>query len=198
MIYISICVFLLILLIIINFCNDLKDSIKLIIISIIYGLTLISLMFLDKIIILILFIVLSYFIYKFLIYKEKFFYKDLEYKISLIYMSSFSIIVIRYNELLKFVPLIFILSIVLYKDRILNKIKLIEYILVAIVYFLFIYTTSYIKLIFLILLFLIYLKNFLNYYILVSENNVILLKDNFYIKRKKYTKDKDIINFKGE
>jgi len=198
MIYISICVFLLILLIIINFCNDLKDSIKLIIISIIYGLTLISLMFLDKIIILILFIVLSYFIYKFLIYKEKFFYKDLEYKISLFYMSSFSIIVIRYNELLKFVPLIFILSIVLYKDRILNKIKLIEYILVAIVYFLFIYTTSYIKLIFLILLFLIYLKNFLNYYILVSENNVILLKDNFYIKRKKYTKDKDIINFKGE
>jgi hypothetical protein len=155
-------------------------------------------MFLDKIIILILFIVLSYFIYKFLIYKEKFFYKDLEYKISLFYMSSFSIIVIRYNELLKFVPLIFILSIVLYKDRILNKIKLIEYILVAIVYFLFIYTTSYIKLIFLILLFLIYLKNFLNYYILVSENNVILLKDNFYIKRKKYTKDKDIINFKGE
>ena len=198
MIYISICVFLLILLIIINFCNDLKDSIKLIIISIIYGLTLISLMFLDKIIILILFIVLSYFIYKFLIYKEKFFYKDLEYKISLFYMSSFSIIVIRYNELLKFVPLIFILSIVLYKDRILNKIKLIEYILVAIVYFLFIYTTSYIKLIFLILLFLIYLKNFLNYYILVSENNVILLKDNFYIKRKKYTKDTDIINFKGE
>lgn len=198
MIYISICVFLLILLIIINFCNDLKDSIKLIIISIIYGLTLISLVFLDKIIILILFIVLSYFIYKFLIYKEKFFYKDLEYKISLFYMSSFSIIVIRYNELLKFVPLIFILSIVLYKDRILNKIKLIEYILVAIVYFLFIYTTSYIKLIFLILLFLIYLKNFLNYYILVSENNVILLKDNFYIKRKKYTKDKDIINFKGE
>ena len=198
MIYISICVFLLILLIIINFCNDLKDSIKLIIISIIYGLTLISLMFLDKIIILILFIVLSYFIYKFLIYKEKFFYKDLEYKISLFYMSSFTIIVIRYNELLKFVPLIFILSIVLYKDRILNKIKLIEYILVAIVYFLFIYTTSYIKLIFLILLFLIYLKNFLNYYILVSENNVILLKDNFYIKRKKYTKDKDIINFKGE
>ena len=198
MIYISICVFLLILLIIINFCNDLKDSIKLIIISIIYGLTLISLMFLDKIIILILFIVLSYFIYKFLIYKEKFFYKDLEYKISLFYMSSFSIIVIRYNELLKFVPLIFILSIVLYKDRILNKIKLIEYILVAIVYFLFIYTTSYIKLIFLILLFLIYLKNFLNYYILVSENNVILLKDNFYIKRKKYTKNKDIINFKGE
>ena len=198
MIYISICVFLLILLIIINFCNDLKDSIKLIIISIIYGLTLISLMFLDKIIILILFIVLSYFIYKFLIYKEKFFYKDLEYKISLFYMSSFSIIVIRYNELLKFVPLIFILSIVLYKDRILNKIKLIEYILVAIVYFLFIYTTSYIKLIFLILLFLIYLKNFLNYYILVSENNLILLKDNFYIKRKKYTKDKDIINFKGE
>lgn len=198
MIYISICVFLLILLIIINFCNDLKDSIKLIITSIIYGLTLISLMFLDKIIILILFIVLSYFIYKFLIYKEKFFYKDLEYKISLFYMSSFSIIVIRYNELLKFVPLIFILSIVLYKDRILNKIKLIEYILVAIVYFLFIYTTSYIKLIFLILLFLIYLKNFLNYYILVSENNVILLKDNFYIKRKKYTKDKDIINFKGE
>lgn len=198
MIYISICVFLLILLIIINFCNDLKDSIKLIIISIIYGLTLISLMFLDKIIILILFIVLSYFIYKFLIYKEKFFYKDLEYKISLFYMSSFSIIVIRYNELLKFVPLIFILSIVLYKDRILNKIKLIEYILVAIVYFLYIYTTSYIKLIFLILLFLIYLKNFLNYYILVSENNVILLKDNFYIKRKKYTKDKDIINFKGE
>lgn len=198
MIYISICVFLLILLIIINFCNDLKDSIKLIIISIIYGLTLISLMFLDKIIILILFIVLSYFIYKFLIYKEKFFYKDLEYKISLFYMSSFSIIVIRYNELLKFVPLIFILSIVLYKDRILNKIKLIEYILVAIVYFLFIYTTSYIKLIFLILLFLIYLKNFLNYYILVSENNVILLKDNFYIKRKNYTKDKDIINFKGE
>ena len=198
MMYISICVFLLILLIIINFCNDLKDSIKLIIISIIYGLTLISLMFLDKIIILILFIVLSYFIYKFLIYKEKFFYKDLEYKISLFYMSSFSIIVIRYNELLKFVPLIFILSIVLYKDRILNKIKLIEYILVAIVYFLFIYTTSYIKLIFLILLFLIYLKNFLNYYILVSENNVILLKDNFYIKRKKYTKDKDIINFKGE
>ena len=198
MIYISICVFLLILLIIINFCNDLKDSIKLIIISIIYGLSLISLMFLDKIIILILFIVLSYFIYKFLIYKEKFFYKDLEYKISLFYMSSFSIIVIRYNELLKFVPLIFILSIVLYKDRILNKIKLIEYILVAIVYFLFIYTTSYIKLIFLILLFLIYLKNFLNYYILVSENNVILLKDNFYIKRKKYTKDKDIINFKGE
>ena len=198
MIYISICVFLLILLIIINFCNDLKDSIKLIITSIIYGLTLISLMFLDKIIILILFIVLSYFIYKFLIYKEKFFYKDLEYKISLFYMSSFSIIVIRYNELLKFVPLIFILSIVLYKDRILNKIKLIEYILVAIVYFLFIYTTSYIKLIFLILLFLIYLKNFLNYYILVSENNVILLKDNFYIKRKKYTKDTDIINFKGE
>lgn len=198
MIYISICVFLLILLIIINFCNDLKDSIKLIITSIIYGLTLISLMFLDKIIILILFIFLSYFIYKFLIYKEKFFYKDLEYKISLFYMSSFSIIVIRYNELLKFVPLIFILSIVLYKDRILNKIKLIEYILVAIVYFLFIYTTSYIKLIFLILLFLIYLKNFLNYYILVSENNVILLKDNFYIKRKKYTKDKDIINFKGE
>ena len=198
MIYISICVFLLILLIIINFCNDLKDSIKLIIISIIYGLTLISLMFLDKIIILILFIVLSYFIYKFLIYKEKFFYKDLEYKISLFYMSSFSIIVIRYNELLKFVPLIFILSIVLYKDRILNKIKLIEYILVAIVYFLFIYTTSYIKLIFLILLFLIYLKNFLNYYILVSENNVILLKDNFYIKRKKYSKDKDILNFKGE
>ena len=198
MIYISICVFLLILLIIINFCNDLKDSIKLIIISIIYGLTLISLMFLDKIIILILFIVLSYFIYKFLIYKEKFFYKDLEYKISLFYMSSFSIIVIRYNELLKFVPLIFILSIVLYKDRILNKIKLIEYILVAIVYFFFIYTTSYIKLIFLILLFLIYLKNFLNYYILVSENNIILLKDNFYIKRKKYTKDKDIINFKGE
>ena len=198
MIYISICVFLLILLIIINFCNDLKDSIKLIIISIIYGLTLISLVFLDKIIILILFVVLSYFIYKFLIYKEKFFYKDLEYKISLFYMSSFSIIVIRYNELLKFVPLIFILSIVLYKDRILNKIKLIEYILVAIVYFLFIYTTSYIKLIFLILLFLIYLKNFLNYYILVSENNVILLKDNFYIKRKKYTKDKDIINFKGE
>ncbi len=198
MIYISICVFLLILLIIINFCNDLKDSIKLIITSIIYGLTLISLMFLDKIIILILFIVLSYFIYKFLIYKEKFFYKDLEYKISLFYMSSFSIIVIRYNELLKFVPLIFILSIVLYKDRILNKIKLIEYILVAIVYFLFIYTTSYIKLIFLILLFLIYLKNFLNYYILVSENNIILLKDNFYIKRKKYTKDKDIINFKGE
>lgn len=198
MIYISICVFLLILLIIINFCNDLKDSIKLIITSIIYGLTLISLMFLDKIIILILFIVLSYFIYKFLIYKEKFFYKDLEYKISLFYMSSFTIIVIRYNELLKFVPLIFILSIVLYKDRILNKIKLIEYILVAIVYFLFIYTTSYIKLIFLILLFLIYLKNFLNYYILVSENNVILLKDNFYIKRKKYTKDKDIINFKGE
>lgn len=198
MIYISICVFLLILLIIINFCNDLKDSIKLIITSIIYGLTLISLMFLDKIIILILFIVVSYFIYKFLIYKEKFFYKDLEYKISLFYMSSFSIIVIRYNELLKFVPLIFILSIVLYKDRILNKIKLIEYILVAIVYFLFIYTTSYIKLIFLILLFLIYLKNFLNYYILVSENNVILLKDNFYIKRKKYTKDKDIINFKGE
>ena len=198
MIYISICVFLLILLIIINFCNDLKDSIKLIIISIIYGLTLISLVFLDKIIILILFIVLSYFIYKFLIYKEKFFYKDLEYKISLFYMSSFSIIVIRYNELLKFVPLIFILSIVLYKDRILNKIKLIEYILVAIVYFLFIYTTSYIKLIFLILLFLIYLKNFLNYYILVSENNIILLKDNFYIKRKKYTKDKDIINFKGE
>lgn len=198
MIYISICVFLLILLIIINFCNDLKDSIKLIITSIIYGLTLISLMFLDKIIILILFIVLSYFIYKFLIYKEKFFYKDLEYKISLFYMSGFSIIVIRYNELLKFVPLIFILSIVLYKDRILNKIKLIEYILVAIVYFLFIYTTSYIKLIFLILLFLIYLKNFLNYYILVSENNVILLKDNFYIKRKKYTKDKDIINFKGE
>ena len=198
MIYISICVFLLILLIIINFCNDLKDSIKLIITSIIYGLTLISLVFLDKIIILILFIVLSYFIYKFLIYKEKFFYKDLEYKISLFYMSSFSIIVIRYNELLKFVPLIFILSIVLYKDRILNKIKLIEYILVAIVYFLFIYTTSYIKLIFLILLFLIYLKNFLNYYILVSENNVILLKDNFYIKRKKYTKDKDIINFKGE
>lgn len=198
MIYISICIFLLILLIIINFCNDLKDSIKLIITSIIYGLTLISLMFLDKIIILILFIVLSYFIYKFLIYKEKFFYKDLEYKISLFYMSSFSIIVIRYNELLKFVPLIFILSIVLYKDRILNKIKLIEYILVAIVYFLFIYTTSYIKLIFLILLFLIYLKNFLNYYILVSENNVILLKDNFYIKRKKYTKDKDIINFKGE
>lgn len=198
MIYISICVFLLILLIIINFCNDLKDSIKLIIISIIYGLTLISLVFLDKIIILILFIVLSYFIYKFLIYKEKFFYKDLEYKISLFYMSSFSIIVIRYNELLKFVPLIFILSNVLYKDRILNKIKLIEYILVAIVYFLFIYTTSYIKLIFLILLFLIYLKNFLNYYILVSENNVILLKDNFYIKRKKYTKDKDIINFKGE
>ena len=182
----------------INFINDLKDSIKLIIISIIYGLTLISLVFLDKIIILILFIVLSYFIYKFLIYKEKFFYKDLEYKISLFYMSSFSIIVIRYNELLKFVPLIFILSIVLYKDRILNKIKLIEYILVAIVYFLFIYTTSYIKLIFLILLFLIYLKNFLNYYILVSENNVILLKDNFYIKRKKYTKDKDIINFKGE
>ena len=198
MIYISICVFLLILLIIINFCNDLKDSIKLIITSIIYGLTLISLMFLDKIIILILFIVLSYFIYKFLIYKEKFFYKDLEYKISLFYMSSFTIIVIRYNELLKFVPLIFILSIVLYKDRILNKIKLIEYILVAIVYFLFIYTTSYIKLIFLILLFLIYLKNFLNYYILLSENNVILLKDNFYIKRKKYTKDKDIINFKGE
>lgn len=198
MIYISICVFLLILLIIINFCNDLKGSIKLIITSIIYGLALISLMFLDKIIILILFIVLSYFIYKFLIYKEKFFYKDLEYKISLFYMSSFSIIVIRYNELLKFVPLIFILSIVLYKDRILNKIKLIEYILVAIVYFLFIYTTSYIKLIFLILLFLIYLKNFLNYYILVSENNVILLKDNFYIKRKKYTKDKDIINFKGE
>jgi len=198
MIYISICIFLLILLIIINFCNDLKDSIKLIITSIIYGLTLISLVFLDKIIILILFIVLSYFIYKFLIYKEKFFYKDLEYKISLFYMSSFSIIVIRYNELLKFVPLIFILSIVLYKDRILNKIKLIEYILVAIVYFLFIYTTSYIKLIFLILLFLIYLKNFLNYYILVSENNVILLKDNFYIKRKKYTKDKDIINFKGE
>ena len=198
MIYISICVFLLILLIIINFCNDLKDSIKLIIISIIYGLTLISLVFLDKIIILILFIVLSYFIYKFLIYKEKFFYKDLEYKISLFYMSSFSIIVIRYNELLKFVPLIYILSIVLYKDRILNKINLIEYILVAIVYFLFIYTTSYIKLIFLILLFLIYLKNFLNYYILVSENNVILLKDNFYIKRKKYTKDKDIINFKGE
>lgn len=198
MIYISICIFLLILLIIINFCNDLKDSIKLIITSIIYGLTLISLVFLDKIIILILFIVLSYFIYKFLIYKEKFFYKDLEYKISLFYMSSFSIIVIRYNELLKFVPLIFILSIVLYKDRILNKIKLIEYILVAIVYFLFIYTTSYIKLIFLILLFLIYLKNFLNYYILVSENNIILLKDNFYIKRKKYTKDKDIINFKGE
>lgn len=198
MIYISICVFLLILLIIINFCNDLKGSIKLIITSIIYGLTLISLMFLDKIIILILFIVLSYFIYKFLIYKEKFFYKDLEYKISLFYMSSFSIIVIRYNELLKFVPLIFILSIVLYKDRILNKIKLIEYILVAIVYFLFIYTTSYIKLIFLILLFLIYLKNFLNYYILVSENNIILLKDNFYIKRKKYIKDKDIINFKGE
>lgn len=198
MIYISICIFLLILLIIINFCNDLKDSIKLIITSIIYGLTLISLVFLDKIIIFILFIVLSYFIYKFLIYKEKFFYKDLEYKISLFYMSSFSIIVIRYNELLKFVPLIFILSIVLYKDRILNKIKLIEYILVAIVYFLFIYTTSYIKLIFLILLFLIYLKNFLNYYILVSENNVILLKDNFYIKRKKYTKDKDIINFKGE
>ena len=198
MIYISICVFLLILLIIINFCNDLKDSIKLIIISIIYGLTLISLVFLDKIIILILFIVLSYFIYKFLIYKEKFFYKDLEYKISLFYMGSFTIIVIRYNELLKFVPLIFILSIVLYKDRILNKIKLIEYILVAIVYFLFIYTTSYIKLIFLILLFLIYLKNFLNYYILVSENNVILLKDNCYIKRKKYTKDKDIINFKGE
>ena len=198
MIYISICVFLLILLIIINFCNDLKDSIKLIIISIIYGLTLISLMFLDKIIILILFIVLSYFIYKFLIYKEKFFYKDLEYNISLFYMSSFSIIVIRYNELLKFVPLIYILSIVLYKDRILNKIKLIEYILVAIVYFLFIYTTSYIKLIFLILLFLIYLKNFLNYYILVSENNVILLKDNFYIKRKKYSKDKDIINLKGE
>ena len=198
MIYISICVFLLILLIIINFCNDLKDSIKLIIISIIYGLTLISLMFLDKIIILILFIVLSYFIYKFLIYKEKFFYKDLEYKLSLFDMSSVSIIVIRNNELLKFVPLIFILSIVLYKDRILNKIKLIEYILVAIVYFLFIYTTSYIKLIFLILLFLIYLKNFLNYYILVSENNVILLKDNFYIKRKKYTKNKDIINFKGE
>lgn len=198
MIYISICVFLLILLIIINFCNDLKGSIKLIITSIIYGLTLISLMFLDKIIILILFIVLSYFIYKFLIYKEKFFYKDLEYKISLFYMSSFTIIVVRYNELLKFVPLIFILSVVLYKDRILNKIKLIEYILVAIVYFLFIYTTSYIKLIFLILLFLIYLKNFLNYYILVSENNVILLKDNFYIKRKKYTKDKDIINFKGE
>ena len=90
------------------------------------------------------------------------------------------------------------LSIILYKDRMLNRVKILEYFIFTIVYFLFIYTNVYIKFIFLIILFLMYLKNFLNYYILVSQNNIIILNDNFYINRKKYSKDKDIINFKGE
>lgn len=198
MIYIAICIFLLILIMFINMFNDLKETMKIIFISIIYGLLLISLIFLNKIFILVLFIISSYFIYKFLIYKERFFYKDLEYQISLFYLTSFSIICIRYNDLLKFVPLIFILSIVLYKDRILNKTKLLEYIIFSIVYFVFVYTSSYIKFISLIFLFIMYLKTFLDYYSLVIQNNIFISKDNFYIKRKKYLKDKDILNFKGE
>ena len=198
MIYIGICIFLLLLIIFINVIYDFKETFKLIFISFIYGLLLVSLIFLNKIAVLILFIISSYFIYRFLIYKEKFFYKNLEYQISLFYMTSFSVILIKYNELLKFVPLIFMLSIILYKDRILNRVKILEYFIFTIVYFLFIYTNVYIKFIFLIILFLMYLKNFLNYYILVSQNNIIILNDNFYINRKKYNKDKDIINFKGE
>ena len=194
MIYIGICIFLLLLIIFINVIYDFKETFKLIFISFIYGLVLVSLIFLDKIAVLILFIISSYFIYRFLIYKEKFFYKNLEYQISLFYMTS----LIKYNELLKFVPLIFMLSIILYKDRMLNRVKILEYFIFTIVYFLFIYTNVYIKFIFLIILFLMYLKNFLNYYILVSQNNIIILNDNFYINRKKYSKDKDIINFKGE
>ena len=198
MIYIGICIFLLLLIIFINVIYDFKETFKLIFISFIYGLLLVSLIFLDKIAVLILFIISSYFIYRFLIYKEKFFYKNLEYQISLFYMTSFSVILIKYNELLKFVPLIFMLSIILYKDRMLNRVKILEYFIFTIVYFLFIYTNVYIKFIFLIILFLMYLKNFLNYYILVSQNNIIILNYNFYINRKKYSKDKDIINFKGE
>lgn len=198
MIYIGICIFLLLLIIFINVIYDFKETFKLIFISFIYGLLLVSLIFLNKIAVLILFIISSYFIYRFLIYKEKFFYKNLEYQISLFYMTSFSVILIKYNELLKFVSLIFMLSIILYKDRMLNRVKILEYFIFTIVYFLFIYTNVYIKFIFLIILFLMYLKNFLNYYILVSQNNIIILNDNFYINRKKYSKDKDIINFKGE
>ena len=198
MIYIGICIFLLLLIIFINVIYDFKETFKLIFISFIYGLFLVSLIFLNKIAVLILFIISSYFIYRFLIHKEKFFYKNLEYQISLFYMTSFSVILIKYNELLKFVPLIFMLSIILYKDRMLNRVKILEYFMFTIVYFLFIYTNVYIRFIFLIILFLMYLKNFLNYYILVSQNNIIILNDNFYINRKKYNKDKDIINFKGE
>ena len=49
MIYIAICIFLLILIMFINIFNDLKETMKIIFISIIYGLLLISLIFLNKI-----------------------------------------------------------------------------------------------------------------------------------------------------
>ena len=62
MIYIAICIFLLILIMFINMFNDLKETMKIIFISIIYGLLLISSIFLNKIFILVLFIISSYFI----------------------------------------------------------------------------------------------------------------------------------------